>query len=262
MGTFLRNLRKSASSEDLAELQQLVSRLDSQTHRLEQLVQHADRSIGQLQRLATLGERVNAIERQLASMEHVAARLGAAESQLAGLTGSHQRLEADWRRRRVVSSGPGRGRGGPDAVARRCSQAGVDRIPGTRGPLPPAARRDGRAAGTGRILPRRSRPAAGAARKTLGHYKAAGSRIEPSTPTGSGSPARSPKPSTGSRGWTAPGRHGAGGGNGRPDSPPVGQRPDRRRPAGPEGGTAGAAARSGGSCHGQAGAPHGPHAAG
>ena len=30
MGTFLRNLRRSGSSDDLAELQQLVSRLDSQ----------------------------------------------------------------------------------------------------------------------------------------------------------------------------------------------------------------------------------------
>ncbi|HXW97270.1 MAG TPA: hypothetical protein VEI47_06755 [Gemmatimonadales bacterium] len=95
MGTFLRNLRKSASSEDLAELQQLVSRLDSQKSSLEQLVQHADRSIAQLQRLGTLGERVSALERQLAFMEQVAARLSAAETQLNTLAGSHQRLESE-----------------------------------------------------------------------------------------------------------------------------------------------------------------------
>ena len=53
MGTFLRNLRRSGSSDDLAELQQLVCRLDSQRDSRSQLVQHADRSIGQLQRLAT-----------------------------------------------------------------------------------------------------------------------------------------------------------------------------------------------------------------
>jgi chromosome segregation ATPase len=94
MGTFLRNLRRSGSSDDLAELQQLVSRLDSQRDSLSQLVQHADRSIGQLQRLATLGERVSALERQLSSVEQFVARLGAAESQLAGLTGNHSQLEA------------------------------------------------------------------------------------------------------------------------------------------------------------------------
>ena len=90
---FLSNLRRNGSAEDLAELQQLVTRLDSQRGSLEQLVQHADRSIGQLQRLGTLGERVNTLERQLAGIEHLAARLGAAESQLAGLTGTHNRLE-------------------------------------------------------------------------------------------------------------------------------------------------------------------------
>jgi chromosome segregation ATPase len=95
MGTFLRNLRRSASSEDLAELQRLVSRLDSQQSSLEQLVQHADRSIGQLQRLGTLGERVSTLERQLAVVEQLAARVGTAESQLAGLSGSHQRLDSD-----------------------------------------------------------------------------------------------------------------------------------------------------------------------
>jgi chromosome segregation ATPase len=94
MGTFLRNLRRSASSDDLAELQQLVSRLDNQRDSLEKLVQHADRSIGQLQRLATLGERVSALERQLSSVEQFVARLGAAEAQLAGLTGNHNKLEA------------------------------------------------------------------------------------------------------------------------------------------------------------------------
>lgn len=93
MAAFLSNLRRSGSAEDLAELQQLVTRLDSQRSGLEQLVQHADRSIGQLQRLGTLGERVNGLERQLANIEHLAARLGAAESQLAGLTGTHHRLE-------------------------------------------------------------------------------------------------------------------------------------------------------------------------
>lgn len=90
---FLSNLRRNGSTEDLAELQQLVTRLDSQRTSLEQLVQHADRSIGQLQRLGTLGERVSTLERQLAGIEHLAARLGAAESQLAGLTGTHHRLE-------------------------------------------------------------------------------------------------------------------------------------------------------------------------
>ncbi len=93
MAAFLSNLRRSGSAEDLAELQQLVSRLDGQRSSLEQLVQHADRSIGQLQRLGTLGERVNTLERQLAGIEHLAARLGAAESQLAGLTSTHTRLE-------------------------------------------------------------------------------------------------------------------------------------------------------------------------
>ena len=114
MGTFLRSLRKSASSEDLVELQQLVTRLDSQRVTLEQLVQHADRSIGQLQRLATLGERVNAIERQLGSMDHVAARLGAAESQLSGLATSHQRLEADLAE---TASGIDQARGEAELVA-------------------------------------------------------------------------------------------------------------------------------------------------
>jgi chromosome segregation ATPase len=95
MGTFLRNLRRSASSEELAELQRLASRLEAQHSSLEQLVQHADRSIGQLQRLGTLGERVSTLERQLAAVEQLAARLGAAESQLAGLSGSHQRLDND-----------------------------------------------------------------------------------------------------------------------------------------------------------------------
>ncbi len=93
MAAFLSNLRRSGSAEDLAELQQLVTRLESQRGSLEQLVQHADRSIGQLQRLGTLGERVNTLERQLSGIEHLAARLGAAESQLAGLTGTHNRLE-------------------------------------------------------------------------------------------------------------------------------------------------------------------------
>jgi chromosome segregation ATPase len=93
MAAFLSNLRRSGSPDDLAELQQLVTRLDSQRASLEQLVQHADRSIGQLQRLGTLGERVNTLERQLAGIEHLAGRLGAAESQLAGLTGTHNRLE-------------------------------------------------------------------------------------------------------------------------------------------------------------------------
>lgn len=93
MGTFLKSLRKNASAEDLAELQQLVARLDTQKTSLEQLVQHADRSIGQLQRLGTLGERVNVLERQLANVEQVATGLDLAESRLAGLTGTHQRLE-------------------------------------------------------------------------------------------------------------------------------------------------------------------------
>ena len=94
MSTFLRSLRKSASSEDLMELQQIVTRLDAQKQSLEQLVQHADRSIGQLQRLGTLGERVNALEHHLAGMEQTVARLDAVESRLAGLAGTHQRLEA------------------------------------------------------------------------------------------------------------------------------------------------------------------------
>ncbi len=95
MGNFLSNLRRSASSEELAELQRLVARLDTQHSSLEQLVQHADRSIGQLQRLGTLGERVSALERQLAGVEQIAARVGAAESQLTGLTGNHRRLDND-----------------------------------------------------------------------------------------------------------------------------------------------------------------------
>jgi DNA repair exonuclease SbcCD ATPase subunit len=95
MSTFLRNLRRSASSEDLAELQQIVSRLDSQRDSLERLTQHADRSIGQLQRLGTLGEKVTALERQLTSVEQLATRVAAAESQLAALANSQRQMEAD-----------------------------------------------------------------------------------------------------------------------------------------------------------------------
>ncbi|MBK6780863.1 MAG: hypothetical protein IPG75_15045 [Gemmatimonadetes bacterium] len=51
MSTFLKTLRGGASAEELAQLAQLVSRLDTQRASLEQLVRHADRSIGQLQRL-------------------------------------------------------------------------------------------------------------------------------------------------------------------------------------------------------------------
>ncbi len=93
MATFLSSLRRNGSAEDLAELTQLVTRLESQRSSLDQLVQHADRSIGQLQRLSTLGERVNTLERQLAGIEQLAGRLGTAESGLAGLTGTQHRLE-------------------------------------------------------------------------------------------------------------------------------------------------------------------------
>jgi chromosome segregation ATPase len=120
MGTFLRNLRRSASSEDLAELERIVSRLEGQRSSLEQLVQHADRSIGQLQRLGTLGERVSALERQLAAVEQVAGRIGAAESQLAGLSGSHQRLENELAR---TAEGIEQAREAADAVAKTVASA-------------------------------------------------------------------------------------------------------------------------------------------
>ncbi|MBK6781916.1 MAG: hypothetical protein IPG75_20615 [Gemmatimonadetes bacterium] len=95
MSTFLKTLRGGASAEELAQLAQLVSRLDTQRASLEQLVQHADRSIGQLQRLSTLGERVSTIERQLAGVEELAGRFGAAERQLATLVGTRNQLESD-----------------------------------------------------------------------------------------------------------------------------------------------------------------------
>src|SRR5690606_7629385 len=95
MATFLKNLRGGANAEELAQLAQLVQRLDSQHLSLEQLVQHADRSIGQLQRLGSLGERVSALERQLASVEELAGRFGAAERQLATLVGTRNQLESD-----------------------------------------------------------------------------------------------------------------------------------------------------------------------
>jgi methyl-accepting chemotaxis protein len=47
MATFLRNLRRNGSTEELPELRQLVERLESQQTNLERLVQHADRSIAQ-----------------------------------------------------------------------------------------------------------------------------------------------------------------------------------------------------------------------
>ena len=165
MGTFLRNLRKGASSEDLAELQQLVSRLDSQRTALEQLVQHADRSIGQLQRLATLGERVNGIERQLASMEHVAARLGAAESQLSGLTTSHQRLEADLAETtRGIEQARSQAESVADAVHTTLSlKQELSGFLALEGPFRQLRGEMDALQGAGRSLPRRPRPPARAA---------------------------------------------------------------------------------------------------
>ncbi|MEO8635811.1 MAG: hypothetical protein ABI587_11095 [Gemmatimonadales bacterium] len=93
MATFLRNLRKSGSTDELAELQQLATRLESRFAALTELVSHADRSIGQLQRLSGLGERVNTLERQLTAVEQVMGRLTAAESQLEKLGGGYVRLE-------------------------------------------------------------------------------------------------------------------------------------------------------------------------
>ena len=93
MATFLRNLRKSGSADELAELQQLATRLESRFATLTELVSHADRSIGQLQRLSGLGERVNTLERQLTAVEQVMGRLTSAESQLEKLGDSYQRME-------------------------------------------------------------------------------------------------------------------------------------------------------------------------
>ena len=92
MATFLKNLRRSGSSEDLTELRQLADRLDSQHTNLERLVQHADRSIGQLQRLSTLGERVSVLEKQLATLEHLPEKIGAATTQVGALTATHEKL--------------------------------------------------------------------------------------------------------------------------------------------------------------------------
>ncbi|HSE65484.1 MAG TPA: hypothetical protein VLB12_00765, partial [Gemmatimonadales bacterium] len=92
MATFLRNLRKSGSTEELPELRQLIERLESQHTNLERLVQHADRSIAQLQRLGTLGERVSTLEKQLVGLEHLAPKISAAELQVTKLTGTYDRL--------------------------------------------------------------------------------------------------------------------------------------------------------------------------
>jgi|GEM_PF-823526 len=92
MATFLRNLRRNGSTDELPELRQLVERLESQQTNLERLVQHADRSIAQLQRLGTLGERVSTLEKQLNGLEHLAPKISAAELQVSKLTGTHDRL--------------------------------------------------------------------------------------------------------------------------------------------------------------------------
>ena len=92
MATFLRNLRRSGSTEELPELRQLVERLESQHTNLERLVQHADRSIAQLQRLGTLGERVSALEKQLNGLEQLPPKISAAELQVSKLTGTYDRL--------------------------------------------------------------------------------------------------------------------------------------------------------------------------
>src|SRR5690606_41320805 len=94
MATFLKNLRGGANAEELAQLAQLVQRLDSQHLSLEQPVQHADRSIGQLQRLGSLGERVSALERPLATAEQLAGRVGAAARQRATPAGTRNQLDS------------------------------------------------------------------------------------------------------------------------------------------------------------------------
>lgn len=93
MAQFLKHLRRSGSDAEVAELQQLATRLETQHHNLGQLVQHADRSIGQLQRLATLGERVSGLERQLARMDQLTERFVHAEQEVARLTGLAERFE-------------------------------------------------------------------------------------------------------------------------------------------------------------------------
>lgn len=93
MAQFLKHLRRGGSDTEVAELQQLATRLETQHHNLGQLVQHADRSIGQLQRLATLGERVSGLERQLARMDALAERFAHAEQEVARLNGMAERFE-------------------------------------------------------------------------------------------------------------------------------------------------------------------------
>ena len=64
MSTFLKSLRR-APDDEVAELQALAARLETQHATLGPLLQHGDRAIAQLQRLATLGERVEGLERQV-----------------------------------------------------------------------------------------------------------------------------------------------------------------------------------------------------
>lgn len=94
MAQFLKNLRRGGSDAEVAELQQLAARLETQHHNLGQLVQHADRSIGQLQRLSTLGERVAGLERQLSRLDALAERFTHAEQEVARLTGLAERFES------------------------------------------------------------------------------------------------------------------------------------------------------------------------
>ncbi len=93
MAQFLKNLRRGGSDTEVAELQQLATRLETQHHNLAQLVQHADRSIGQLQRLSTLGERVAGLERQLARMDALTERFTHAEQEVTRLNGLAERFE-------------------------------------------------------------------------------------------------------------------------------------------------------------------------
>ncbi len=123
MATFLRNFRKSGSTDELAELQQLATRLESRFATLTELVSHADRSIGQLQRLSGLGERVNTLERQLTAVEQVMGRLTSAESQLEKLDGSYQRLE-----RQFAESVDGVARTRSEVSELQASLAGASRI--------------------------------------------------------------------------------------------------------------------------------------
>jgi chromosome segregation ATPase len=93
MNTFLKHLRRGGTAEELAELQNLVARLETREASLTELVQRAERSIGQLQRLGTLGERVGGVERRVAGLEQLLARLDQAEQRLGGVSQGQERLE-------------------------------------------------------------------------------------------------------------------------------------------------------------------------